>query len=69
MAHSYFDELRDQNCKLPNNQEMPPLFNFSKLELERMTDEERRILVPDWYRAIAEQQEAHYKALSGEAEL
>ena len=48
---------------------MPPLFNFSKLELERMTDEERRILVPDWYRAIAEQQEAHYKALSGEAEL
>ncbi|KAG9339516.1 hypothetical protein JZ751_023658 [Albula glossodonta] len=32
-AHSFFDELRDPNVKLPNGREKPSLFNFSTQEL------------------------------------
>ncbi|KAL1022318.1 hypothetical protein UPYG_G00025090 [Umbra pygmaea] len=32
-AHSFFDELRDPNLKLPNGREKPLLFNFSTHEL------------------------------------
>ncbi|XP_037096026.1 glycogen synthase kinase-3 beta isoform X1 [Syngnathus acus] len=32
-AHSFFDELRDQNVKLPNGREKPSLFNFTTQEL------------------------------------
>ncbi|KAJ1112480.1 hypothetical protein NDU88_000744 [Pleurodeles waltl] len=32
-AHSFFDELRDPNIKLPNGREKPPLFNFTTQEL------------------------------------
>ncbi|XP_051169545.1 glycogen synthase kinase-3 beta isoform X1 [Leptopilina boulardi] len=32
-AHSFFDELRDQNTRLPNGRELPPLFNFTEQEL------------------------------------
>ena len=28
-AHTFFDELRDPNLKLPNGREKPLLFNFS----------------------------------------
>lgn len=28
-AHSFFDELRDPNVKLPNGREKPSLFNFT----------------------------------------
>lgn len=28
-AHSFFDELRDPNIKLPNGREKPSLFNFT----------------------------------------
>jgi len=28
-AHSFFDELRDPNVKLPNGREKPALFNFT----------------------------------------
>ncbi|CDW56097.1 glycogen synthase kinase 3 beta [Trichuris trichiura] len=33
-AHSFFDELRHPDCRLPNGRELPPLFNFSDLELK-----------------------------------
>ena len=29
MAHSYFDELRQPDLKLPNGKSFPPLFNFT----------------------------------------
>lgn len=32
-AHSFFDELRDPNVKLPNGREKPSLFNFTTHEL------------------------------------
>uniref|UniRef100_A0AAY4BK13 Glycogen synthase kinase-3 beta n=1 Tax=Denticeps clupeoides TaxID=299321 RepID=A0AAY4BK13_9TELE len=32
-AHSFFDELRDPNIKLPNGREKPLLFNFTTQEL------------------------------------
>nr|QXY82381.1 glycogen synthase kinase 3 beta HduGSK3b [Halisarca dujardinii] len=32
-AHSFFDELRQPGCKLPNGKELPPLFNFTQQEL------------------------------------
>ena len=27
-AHSFFDELREPNARLPNGRPFPPLFNF-----------------------------------------
>ncbi|CAI9585149.1 unnamed protein product [Staurois parvus] len=32
-AHSFFDELRDPNTRLPSGRELPPMFNFSSVEL------------------------------------
>ncbi|KAB0374048.1 hypothetical protein FD755_014304 [Muntiacus reevesi] len=32
-AHSFFDELRDPNVKLPNGRDTPALFNFTTQEL------------------------------------
>ncbi|NXT07300.1 GSK3B synthase, partial [Prunella fulvescens] len=32
-AHSFFDELRDPNVKLPNGRDKPALFNFTTQEL------------------------------------
>lgn len=32
-AHSFFDELRGQNTRLPNGRPLPPLFNFTEKEL------------------------------------
>jgi len=30
----YFDELRDENTRLPNGQPLPALFNFTKEEYD-----------------------------------
>ncbi|XP_049769092.1 glycogen synthase kinase-3 beta isoform X1 [Schistocerca cancellata] len=32
-AHTFFDELREPNTRLPNGRELPPLFNFTEHEL------------------------------------
>lgn len=32
-AHNFFDELRDPAARLPNGRDLPPLFNFSSVEL------------------------------------
>lgn len=32
-AHSFFNELREPNTRLPNGSELPPLFNFTEHEL------------------------------------
>jgi serine/threonine protein kinase len=36
LAHPFFNELRNSDVKLPNGQDLPPLFDFSKEELEKM---------------------------------
>ncbi|XP_054718738.1 glycogen synthase kinase-3 beta-like isoform X2 [Uloborus diversus] len=33
-AHKFFDELREPGTRLPNNRELPPLFNFTEHELK-----------------------------------
>ncbi|XP_050421846.1 glycogen synthase kinase-3-like isoform X2 [Adelges cooleyi] len=32
-AHTFFDELRDPHTRLPSGRSLPPLFNFTQLEL------------------------------------
>lgn len=36
LAHPFFEELRDPNCKLPNGRPLPNLFNFTEGEWKRM---------------------------------
>lgn len=45
-AHKYFDELRDEETRLPGGGPLPPLFNFSDDELESLSDELKEKLVP-----------------------
>ncbi|XP_048438240.1 shaggy-related protein kinase eta [Pyrus x bretschneideri] len=45
-AHSFFDELREPNARLPNGRPFPPLFNF-KQELSGATPELINRLIPD----------------------
>lgn len=35
-AHQFFDELRDPNKKWSSNRDLPPLFDFSQHELQRI---------------------------------
>ncbi|KAA8910949.1 hypothetical protein TRICI_003960 [Trichomonascus ciferrii] len=53
LAHSFFDELRDPNTRLPDSRnpdgpirDLPPLFNFSRLELS-IAPHLNHKLVPD----------------------
>jgi serine/threonine protein kinase len=50
-AHSFFDDLRDPNARLPNGQELPPLFDFTAQELAGAPDELRRRLIPEHARS------------------
>jgi len=34
LTHPFFDELREQNARLPNSKPLPPLFNFTDDELK-----------------------------------
>ena len=46
----YFDELRNQDTRLPNGQPLPDLFGFTPEECneaQEFIDE----LIPDWYKA------------------
>ncbi|GAA0172071.1 non-receptor serine/threonine protein kinase [Lithospermum erythrorhizon] len=45
-AHSFFDELRDPNARLPSGRPLPPLFNF-KQELTGASPELINRLIPD----------------------
>lgn len=49
-AHSFFDELRDQNTRLPNGRELPPLFNFTEQELG-IQKELNTTLIPSYMQA------------------
>ena len=48
-AHSFFDELREPNARLPNGRPFPPLFNF-KPELANASPELINRLVPEHVR-------------------
>ncbi|XP_066950033.1 glycogen synthase kinase-3 beta isoform X5 [Macrobrachium rosenbergii] len=48
-AHKFFDELRDPNTRLPNNRELPPLFNFTDQEV-KIQPELNSKLIPPHYR-------------------
>ncbi|KAL8045719.1 hypothetical protein ABFX02_08G133000 [Erythranthe guttata] len=45
-AHSFFDELREPNARLPNGRPLPPLFNF-KQELSGASPDLINKLIPD----------------------
>ncbi|KAJ3440728.1 glycogen synthase kinase-3 alpha [Anaeramoeba flamelloides] len=45
-AHPFFDELRDPNTLLPNNQPLPELFDFDSDELNSVDMETRKNLIP-----------------------
>lgn len=49
LQHSFFDELREEDCKLPNGNPLPNLFNFTKEEKSTTTSEVIESLVPEWY--------------------
>jgi len=46
----FFEELRDQNARLPNSKPVPDLFNFTKEEAGVMSGDIRERLVPKWYK-------------------
>ncbi|KAK8397239.1 hypothetical protein O3P69_004744 [Scylla paramamosain] len=48
-AHKFFDELRDPNTRLPNNRELPPLYNFTEQEI-KIQPELNTKLIPPHYR-------------------
>ncbi|KAL9297744.1 hypothetical protein ACSQ67_023640 [Phaseolus vulgaris] len=48
-AHSFFDELREPNARLPNGRPLPPLFNF-KQELAGVSPELVNRLIPEHIR-------------------
>lgn len=48
-AHKFFDELRDPNTRLPNNRELPPLYNFTEHEM-KIQPELNGKLIPGHYR-------------------
>ncbi|KAJ3413163.1 regulator of ime2 [Chytridiales sp. JEL 0842] len=47
LTHPFFDELRDPNTTLPSGKPLPPLFDFSVLELS-VEKELNSQLVPSW---------------------
>ncbi|KAI8803126.1 kinase-like domain-containing protein [Cladochytrium replicatum] len=46
MAHPFFDELRKPETRMPNGKELPPLFNFTALELSIRPDLNRTLVPP-----------------------
>ena len=50
LLHPFFVELREQNTKLPNGENLPPLFNFTKEELSKIPEEYKSKLIPKWYK-------------------
>ncbi|KAJ6384692.1 hypothetical protein OIU78_027898 [Salix suchowensis] len=47
LTHPFFDELRDQNTRLPNGRFLPPLFNFKSHELKGVSAEMLVKLIPE----------------------
>jgi hypothetical protein len=50
LLHPFFDELRDKNTKLPNGNQLPELFEFTKEEISTYSADTMDKLVPSWYK-------------------
>lgn len=50
LLHPFFDELRQQNTKLPNGNPLPDLFDFSKEEISSASPDLIEKLIPAWYK-------------------
>lgn len=50
LLHPFFDELREQSCRLPNGNPLPDLFDFSQEEISTTSPEIIEQLVPGWYK-------------------
>lgn len=49
LAHPFFDELRNEETRLPNGKALPPLFNFSSDEISCIaTAGLKEKLIPSW---------------------
>lgn len=48
LADPYFNELRDQNLRLPNGKPTPELFVFTQEELNLLSKERYDQIVPAW---------------------
>ncbi|KAI9105370.1 protein kinase gsk3 [Phlyctochytrium arcticum] len=46
LAHNFFDELRKPETKMPNGKDLPPLFDFSPMELSIQPDLNRALVPP-----------------------
>ncbi|TPX35751.1 hypothetical protein SmJEL517_g01932 [Synchytrium microbalum] len=46
MAHNFFDELRNPATRMPNGKELPPLFDFTAMELSIRPDLIRQLVPP-----------------------
>ncbi|KRX03899.1 Protein kinase-like domain [Pseudocohnilembus persalinus] len=55
LLHPYFDELRQENCKI-NGQQIPNLFNFLEVEIGSETKLLPH-LIPKWYQKKQQQQQ------------
>eukprot|EP00759_Apiculatamorpha_spiralis_P005992 PhF_6_TR13537/c0_g1_i1/m.21637/K03083/GSK3B; glycogen synthase kinase 3 beta len=54
MAHPFFDELRNEETRLPNGKALPPLFNFSQDEMAAIaTAGLKEKIIPAWAQALA----------------
>jgi serine/threonine protein kinase len=49
LQHSFFDELRQPGCRLPNGAALPELFNWTPEEVASAGSELLRRLTPEWY--------------------
>eukprot|EP01091_Cochliopodium_minus_P013624 TRINITY_DN442_c0_g2_i1.p1 TRINITY_DN442_c0_g2~~TRINITY_DN442_c0_g2_i1.p1 ORF type:complete len:121 (+),score=27.22 TRINITY_DN442_c0_g2_i1:113-475(+) len=47
LSHPYFDELRQPDCKLPDQQNLPELFDFSIQEVKSMGPQLSKKIIPN----------------------
>ena len=50
LAHPFFDELRDENTRIPNGNPLPDLFDFTEEEKRSGGTQLIDQLVPQWYK-------------------
>ena len=50
LGHPFFDDLRNEQTRLPTGGKLPDLFNWTDAEREAVSAEKLRTLTPAWYR-------------------
>jgi glycogen synthase kinase 3 beta len=46
LCHPYFDELKSEDCRMPNNQKLPDVFNFTEDEIRKAQELDLKIMPP-----------------------